>query len=108
LETNGFNLKQFPFHNDKGVFSFRRTIGSPDWITLSPKEIFEDTYIVNELKLLWGVLDPLEVLEVVTAPHLFLQPVWNQGKPTSEVIDYIKQNPLWRLSVQIQKYIGVR
>lgn len=40
---------------------------------------------------------------------LFLQPEWNRKETIiPEIIDYIKQNPEWNLSLQTHKYINVK
>jgi len=39
---------------------------------------------------------------------LYLQPEWNKAeKVTPLIVDYIKSNPRWQLSLQIHKYINV-
>ncbi len=40
--------------------------------------------------------------------HLCLQPEWNSRKEiTPLIIDYIKSNPAWHLSLQTHKYLGI-
>lgn len=91
--------------------------GHWDWICLSPKkfkpplpEIFP---LANELKIIiynksdfaWGEA----YAELVSAPcKLYLQPEWSRAeKITPLIVDYIKENPRWELSLQIHKYINV-
>jgi hypothetical protein len=39
---------------------------------------------------------------------LYLQPEWDKAaQSTPLIIDYIKENPKWELSLQIHKYINV-
>lgn len=91
--------------------------GSWDWICLSPKKFKAPLPailpIANELKVIiyhksdfaWG-----ESFAAKVAPKckLYLQPEWsNAEKMTPLIVDYIKQNPRWELSLQIHKYINV-
>ena len=40
--------------------------------------------------------------------NLYLQPEWSKSAQiTPIIIDYIKANPQWQLSLQIHKYINV-
>jgi organic radical activating enzyme len=46
--------------------------------------------------------------EVSDSCKLYLQPEWGKSeKVTPMIIDYIKQNPQWRFSLQMHKYINV-
>lgn len=91
--------------------------GSWDWITLSPKKfklpVPEILPLANELKIVvynksdfaWG---EQFASQVSPACKLYLQPEWDQAaKMTPLIIDYIKANPKWQLSLQIHKYIHV-
>ena len=91
--------------------------GSWDWICLSPKkfkaplpDILPDA---NELKVIifnktdfeWA--DKYAAL-VSPSCKLYLQPEWEKASQmTPLIIDYIKANPKWELSLQIHKYINV-
>ena len=45
---------------------------------------------------------------VSTECKLYLQPEWDKaGEVTTLIIEYIKQNPQWELSLQIHKYVNV-
>lgn len=91
--------------------------GSWDWICLSPKKfkapLPEIVPLANELKVViynkhdfqWA-----EQFAAQTSPQckLYLQPEWNKAtRVTPLIVDYIKQNPRWQLSLQIHKYINV-
>lgn len=108
---------------EKGISTHLETSGTQplsglwDWITLSPKQhappldsIFSS---VNELKIvLTNANDILwaEKNAALCSPHcrLFLQPEWSNRKIALPIIlEYIKQHPQWRLSVQLHKIIGV-
>ena len=82
-----------------------------DWITLSPKNRNIDVTKAQELKLVYD--DDIEMIEfccrTITADHYYLQPKWSKDSTTNihKVIEYIMQNPRWRLSLQIHKLIGI-
>ena len=83
-----------------------------DWITLSPKNKNITVTKAQELKLIYD--DNIEMIEfcrrIITADHYYLQPKWMNDSITNthKVIEYIKQNPVWRLSLQTHKLIGIR
>ena len=76
-----------------------------DWITVSPK--YKKVVIprADELKLVYLGEDPSEWLEF-PASCFFLQPCSMQN--TEEVIEYIKEHPSWRLSLQTHKLLDIR
>lgn len=91
--------------------------GTWDWITLSPKKfkspLPENLPFANELKVVvfnksdfaWA-----EKWAQLTAPtcKLYLQPEWDKAATvTPLIVDYIKANPQWQLSLQTHKYINV-
>jgi organic radical activating enzyme len=91
--------------------------GSWNWIYLSPKKfkapLPEILPLANELKIIifnrsdfaWA-----EKYAALVAPSckLFLQPEWDKAaEVTPLIIDYIKANPQWELSLQVHKYINV-
>ena len=91
--------------------------GKWDWICLSPKkfkpplpEILEKA---NELKVIVFNKSDFQwaekyAAEVSDSCKLYLQPEWDKAeKVTPLIIDYIKENPQWQLSLQIHKYINV-
>ena len=91
--------------------------GSWDWICLSPKKFkppLEDILQkANELKII--VFNKSDFLwaekyaaKVSSSCKLYLQPEWSKSNVvTPLIIDYIKENPKWELSLQIHKYINV-
>ena len=91
--------------------------GSWDWICLSPKKfkapLPEILPFANELKVVIFNKSDFEWAEdfaakVSTNCKLFLQPEWDKASVvTPMIIDYIKANPKWELSLQIHKYINV-
>jgi len=91
--------------------------GNWDWICLSPKKfkapLDEVVPYANELKVVifnksdfaWA-----EKYAALVSPtcRLYLQPEWDKAaQMTPLIIDYIKANPKWELSLQIHKYINV-
>jgi len=91
--------------------------GAWDWICLSPKKfkapLPEILPHANELKVVVFNKSDFEWAEsfaqkVNPACKLYLQPEWDKKEiVTPLIIDYIKEHPQWRLSLQIHKYIGV-
>jgi 7-carboxy-7-deazaguanine synthase len=91
--------------------------GEWDWICLSPKKFKAPLADVvphaNELKVVifnksdfaWA-----EEYAAMVSPtcKLYLQPEWDKASQmTPLIIDYIKANPQWELSLQLHKYINV-
>ena len=91
--------------------------GEWDWICLSPKKfkapLPEVVPHANELKVVifnksdfaWA-----EEYAALVSPtcKLYLQPEWDKAaQMTPLIIDYIKANPQWELSLQLHKYINV-
>jgi 7-carboxy-7-deazaguanine synthase len=91
--------------------------GEWDWITLSPKKFkapLEDVAAkAGELKIIIFNKSDFDWAEhwaekVGPACKLYLQPEWEKASAmTPLIIDYIKANPQWQLSLQIHKYINV-
>lgn len=91
--------------------------GDWDWICLSPKKFKdpnpESFLLADELKIIvfhpsdlaWG-----ENFVKLVKPDckLFFQPEWSKKeKMTDLIIDYIKKNPHWNLSLQTHKYLNI-
>jgi 7-carboxy-7-deazaguanine synthase (Cx14CxxC type) len=90
------------------------TIALPDgidWVTVSPKA---HTEIVvkngNELKLVHPQkgIHP-DFFEKLPFSHFYLQPMDNSDRieNTHECIKYCLHHPIWKLSIQTHKYIGI-
>jgi 7-carboxy-7-deazaguanine synthase len=92
--------------------------GKWDWICVSPKKFKQALPDVlsyaNELKVI--VFNPSDfewalqhAQKVANSSLLFLQPEWSKEKEMLPLItEFIQQNPNWKLSLQIHKYMGVR
>ena len=91
--------------------------GTWDWITLSPKKfkapLPEVLPHASELKVVVFNKSDFAWAEQWAAQvspdcRLYLQPEWSKADlVTPLIIDYIKANPKWQLSLQIHKYINV-
>lgn len=91
--------------------------GTWDWICVSPKKFKSPTQealaAANELKVVIynkNDFDWAEKNAQFTGNHckLYLQPEWQKAAiMTPLIIDYIKQNPKWELSLQIHKYVNI-
>jgi len=91
--------------------------GSWDWICLSPKKFKAPLPVIlleaDELKVVIFNRSDLEWAEKYAAQvsancKLYLQPEWDKAaQMTPFIIDYIKANPKWELSLQIHKYVNV-
>ena len=50
-----------------------------------------------------------KIAEVNPNCRLYLQPEWSERKKlTPLIVEYIKQNPKWKISQQTHKYIDIR
>lgn len=88
-----------------------------DYIACSPKHNFEKMRehipTVNELRFPMQVGDPLPDISLLPkAEKYLLSPVFNGNTPVPENIAYcielIKTHPVWGLSLQMHKLIGIR
>jgi 7-carboxy-7-deazaguanine synthase len=91
--------------------------GNWNWICLSPKKFKPPLPGIllkaNELKIIVFNKSDFAWAEqyadlVSSSCKLYLQPEWEKAElVTPWIIDYIKENPKWQLSLQIHKYINV-
>jgi 7-carboxy-7-deazaguanine synthase len=91
--------------------------GHWDWICLSPKKfkapLPECIEAANELKIIIYNKSDFAWAEDYAAKvnrncKLYLQPEWSKAaEMTPKIVEYIKQNPKWELSLQLHKYINV-
>ncbi len=90
--------------------------GTLDWVTLSPKRFkkpVEEIYsCVDELKVVVLTKKDLAWAEEHAAKcppntRLLLQPEWETAKAMPLIVDYVKQNPEWGISLQTHKYLNV-
>jgi 7-carboxy-7-deazaguanine synthase len=91
--------------------------GKWDWICLSPKKNMppEDDICkaADELKVIIQDTSDIEWAEIYCGLvrqdcRLFLQPEWSRFENiVPEIVDYIKKNPKWRISLQVHKYMHI-
>ncbi|SDZ73324.1 Organic radical activating enzyme [Porphyromonadaceae bacterium NLAE-zl-C104] len=95
----------------------RRLPQGLDYITCSPKQQFEKVRElipeVDELRFPIQKGDPLPDISILPkARYHFLSPIFDNHNIIQENIDYcvslVKENPMWALSLQIHKLIGIR
>jgi organic radical activating enzyme len=108
---------------DNKISTFIETSGSRplsgkwDWICLSPKRnippLDSICFIASELKVIIQDESDLEWAEkyrglVSTSCMLFLQPEWSRSRIViPQIVEYIKHNPAWRISLQAHKYMHI-
>lgn len=91
--------------------------GTWDWVCFSPKKFkrpLEDIFpLADELKvIIYNKSDFAWAEEfagrVKPACRLYLQPEWSREKEMlPQLIDYVKQHPQWRISLQVHKYMNI-
>jgi 7-carboxy-7-deazaguanine synthase len=91
--------------------------GKWNWICLSPKRnmppIGEICGIADELKVIIQDKSDFEWAEkyhgmVSSDCRLYLQPEWSRFESiVPEIVDYIKINTIWRISLQVHKYMHI-
>ena len=91
--------------------------GMWDWICLSPKKNKLPTQTVydnaNELKvIIYNKHDFIfaeeQAEKVNNNAILFLQPEWSKNdEMTPLIVDYVMNNPKWRVSLQTHKYLNI-
>ena len=92
--------------------------GSWDWVCLSAKRnlppLEENMKYAQELKMIICDDEDFEFAETyarkVNLPNcfLYLQPEWSvREKMMPKIVEYIKSNPKWRISLQSHKYMQI-
>jgi organic radical activating enzyme len=91
--------------------------GNWDWICLSPKynmpPVPEICLVADELKVIIEEIGDFAWAEkyrslVSKNCKLYLQPEWSRfDKITPDIIEYIKKNPKWRISLQVHKFMHI-
>ena len=97
-----------------GAYAFT---GLWDWVCLSPKKnklpLPEAYEKANELKvIIYNKHDFVFAEEQAALVNenaiLFLQPEWSKKEEmTPLIVDYVMQNPKWRVSLQTHKYLNI-
>jgi 7-carboxy-7-deazaguanine synthase len=91
--------------------------GNWDWVCLSPKKtmlpIQSNYKLAHELKIIvfnkhdfiWAEEQAKQVSENC---YLYLQPEWSKrNEITPLIVEFVKQNPRWMISLQTHKYIDI-
>jgi organic radical activating enzyme len=108
---------------NKNICTFIETSGAYplsgkwDWICLSPKRnmppLPEICNVANELKIIIQDkrdFDWAEKFQTMVGSEckLYLQPEWSRFETIiPEIVSYIKKNPVWRISLQVHKYMHI-
>jgi len=92
-------------------------IGDFDWVTLSPKKfkfpVDSELAKADELKVIVFNKSDFEWAETFIGKlkancKMLLQPEWDKREKIMPlIIEYVKANPQWHISLQTHKYIGV-
>lgn len=100
-----------------GTLPLGKTYFMFDWVTCSPKFDFcknAELKIerIDELKVVY-VSQDMSVYDGIQASKYYLQPCDTKdnernAQNIAETIEFIKQNPKWKLSLQTQKILNVR
>ncbi|HCI55899.1 MAG TPA: 7-carboxy-7-deazaguanine synthase QueE [Bacteroidales bacterium] len=108
---------------DNNIMTFLETSGVYgisgiwDWICLSPKKNRPPLKIIcniaNELKVIIENEDDFKWAEICRSKVnsdciLYLQPEWSKFKTiTPIIVDYVKKNTSWRISLQTHKFMNI-
>ena len=97
-----------------GAYSFS---GKWDWFCLSPKKNklpLDEVYRkADELKMIIHnqsdfIFAEEQAAKVGKKCQLFLQPEWSKKeKMTAQIVDYVMENPKWKISLQTHKYLNI-
>jgi 7-carboxy-7-deazaguanine synthase len=91
--------------------------GEIDWVCVSPKKfkapVPEALAIANEYKVVVFHKSDIEwamqfIAHLPQHCKLYLQPEWSKSDTiTPLIIDFVKQNPQWQISLQTHKYLQI-
>ena len=115
LLTQGLKAKGVKVHIEtSGAY---KLTGEWDWICLSPKKLKLPTSEVyakaNELKVIIYNKSDFDFAEkqaskVNSDCVLYLQPEWSRkDKVIPLIVEYVMQNPKWKVSLQTHKYLNI-
>ena len=115
LQLDQLLIDRLKNNNFKVAVETNGTILPPlriDWICVSQK--VKSNFILkkaNEIKVVYPQenLDPKKY-EKLNFDHFYIQPLYNKNlkENNKKAIEFILNNPSWKLSVQSHKYIGVQ
>jgi len=112
---NGLKNRNFStFIETSGAYPLS---GEWDWICLSPKRnmppVNNICNFADELKVIIQDENDFEWAEIYRGMvsnncKLFLQPEWSRFKTIiTEIVEYVKRNPVWRISLQAHKFMHI-
>ncbi len=91
--------------------------GNWDWICFSPKKfkqpLPEFYEVADELKIIVYNASDFQWAESHAAKcapktQLFLQPEWSKkDQMMPQIVEFVKKNPKWRISLQTHKYLDI-
>ncbi len=113
--TEGLKNKGYKVHIEtSGAYPL---IGNFDWVCFSPKKFKRPienfgnkadelkVVVFNKSDFEWAETFKKEVTEKC---ELYLQPEWDKRESVKEIIvDYVKNNPEWKVSLQTHKYLDI-
>lgn len=113
--TEGLKNKGYKVHIEtSGAYPL---IGNFDWVCFSPKKFKRPienfgnkadelkVVVFNKSDFEWAETFKKEVTEKC---ELYLQPEWDKRESIKEIIvDYVKNNPEWKVSLQTHKYLDI-
>lgn len=113
--TNGLKAKGMSIHIEtSGAYPMS---GVWDWICLSPKKIKLPQHEIykraDELKVIIFNKHDFKFAEqqaaaLETKAQLYLQPEWSvREKMMPLIVDYVMENPKWKISLQTHKYLRI-
>ena len=113
--TDGLRNVGFQVHVETaGVYPLS---GTWDWICLSPKKFVpaRDEYFdhAHEIKVIIYNKSDIEWLKtfsskINSSSRCYLQPEWSKkDKMMSEIVEFVKDNPSWEISLQTHKYLQI-
>lgn len=113
--TDGLRNAGFQVHVETaGVYPLS---GTWDWICLSPKKFVpaRDEYFNNahEIKVIVYNKSDFEWLKtfsskIKSSSLSYLQPEWSKkDKMMPEIVEFVKNNPSWEISLQTHKYLQI-
>lgn len=117
LEHLTHRLKEFKIETYIETSGAYPLSGTWDWICISPKKTMlpkEENYkhadelkiiVFNKHDFIWAEEQAKKVRKDC---YLYLQPEWSKrNELTPLIVDYVKQNPRWMISLQTHKYIDI-
>ena len=117
LDTLTMALQEAGFETNIETSGAHSLSGHWNWICLSPKKFKAPLPsiipLAHELKVVIFHKSDFEwaekyAAEVSASCKCYLQPEWDKAaEMTPLIVEYIKANPRWELSLQIHKYIEV-